>query len=134
VVAPLAATALGLALSTGTAGAALRSRTDSFTFTNRAGARVTCTVESFQDQFSEEGFNGLSVGTFLSGPADCAGSLNIFVEYRDTDGESRFASLSAEGRSVSGFFEDAVTPVQSFHSVFVPACECYHDYALSQPK
>lgn len=134
VVAPLAATALALGLSTGTADAATRSRTDSFTFTNRAGARVTCTVQSFQDQFSEPGFSGLGVSTSLSGPADCTGFLSIFVEYRGSDGESQFASVDAEGRSVSGFFEDAATPVQSFHSVFLPACECSHGYELSQPK
>ena len=134
VVAPLAVTALGLGLSTGTAGAASRSRTDSFSFTNRAGARVTCTVESFQDQFSDQGFSGLSVATFLSGPDDCTGFLSIFVEYRDASGASRFASADAEGRSVSAFLEDAEAPVQSFHFVSVPACECSHDYELSQPK
>jgi hypothetical protein len=134
VVAPLAATALALGLSPGTADAASRSRTDSFTFTNRAGARVTCTVESFQEQFSEQGFSGLSVATFLSGPADCTGFLSIFVEYRRPDGESQFAFVDAEGRSVSAFFEDAAAPVRSSHFVFVPACECSHGYELSQPK
>jgi hypothetical protein len=134
VVAPLAVTALGLGLSTGTAGADTRSRTDSFTFTNRAGARVTCTLDSYQDQFSDEGFSGLAVGSFLSGPADCNGFLNIFVDYRGPDGGSRFASVDAEGRSVSGFFDDAAAPVQTFHSVFVPACECSFGYELSQPK
>jgi hypothetical protein len=133
VVAPLAV-ALGLGLSTGTADAASRSRTDSFTFTNRAGARVTCTVESFQDQFSEPDFSGLSVATFLSGPADCTGFLAIFVEYRSSDGETRFADVTAEGTSVSGFFDDAAAPVHSSHFVFVPACECNHGYELSQPK
>ena len=126
-VAPLAATLLGLGLSTGTADAASRARTDSFTFTNRAGARVTCTVQSFQDQFSEDGFSGLSVSTSLSGPADCTGFLDIFVE-------TRFTYVSAEGRSVSGFFEDAAAPVFSSHYVFVPACECSHGYELSQSK
>src|SRR5918997_1260669 len=87
VVAPLAATLRGRGLSGGTADAASRARTDSFTFTNRAGARVTCTVQSFQDQFSEDGFSGLSVATSLSGPAACNGFLSVFVDYRDANGE-----------------------------------------------
>jgi hypothetical protein len=134
VVAPLAAMALGLGLTAGTADAASRERTDSFTFTNRSGARVTCTVQSFQDQFSDEGFNGLSVGTFLSGPAACTGFVDIFVDYRSPGGGERFGAVSAQGRAASGFFDDAVGPVRSSHSVFIEACGCSFNHELSQPK
>ena len=132
-VAPLAATALGLGLGTGTAGAASISRTDSFTFTNRAGNSVTCTVESVQD-LSDDGF--LTVSTSLSGPADCtASSIGVYVEYHArSDGDFQNSSVEGEGRFVSATYFNAAPSVFSSHSVSLPACACNPSYDLSQSK
>jgi hypothetical protein len=134
VVAPLAATALGLGLGTGPAGAASRSRSDSFTFTNRAGASVTCTVESSQDLDSGNGF--LTLSTTISGPADCTpSSIGVYVEYHlRPDGDSASASVSGDGRSISAFFREAAPSVFSTHSVSVAACDCTPSYDLHQSK
>ena len=132
-VAPLAATALGLGFGTGTAGAAALSRTDSFTFTNSAGARVTCTVESVQDL---AGDGSLTVSTTLSGPADCTASyMDLAVLYqRRSDGESDSAFQEGQGTSLSYSVDDVAAPVRSQHFVQVGACECLYRYYLSQPK
>jgi hypothetical protein len=133
VVAPLAATALGLAFGTGTAGAAALSRTDTFTFTNPAGQRVTCTVESTQD-LADTGT--LRVYTTLSGPADCtANSMDIGVEYRSrSDGSGHRAVVEGEGRSVSATYDDVAPRVQSTHFVNLAACDCGGGYSLVQSK
>jgi hypothetical protein len=133
VVAPLAATALGLGLGTGTAGAALESRTDSFTFSNRAGASVTCTVDSVQD-LSDDG--SLTVSTTLSGPAECTASfMDIGVVYRHrSDGSGHRAVVEGEGRSVSATYDDVAPRVQSTHFVNLAACDCGGGYSLVQSK
>ena len=132
-VAPLAATALGLGLCTGTADAASRTRTDSFTFTNRAGTSVTCTVDSAQD-LSEDGFLTLSIT--LSGPADCTpSSVGIYVEYHArSDGDFLNARVQGDGRSLSATYFDAAPSVFSTHGVSVPACDCNAIYDLRQSK
>lgn len=133
VAAPLAATALGLGLSTGTAAAALRTRTDSFTFTNRAGARVTCTVQSVQD-LADDG--SLTVSTTLSGPADCtADYMDIGVVYRHrSTGEQDSAFQEGRGTSLSFSVEDVAAPVRSEHIVLLNSCECFYRYQLRQSK
>jgi hypothetical protein len=133
VVAPLAVTALGLGLGTAPAGAASLSRTDSFTFTNPAGARVTCTVQSVQD-LSDGG--SLAVSTTLSGPADCtANYMDLAVLYqRRSDGESDSAFQEGQGTSLSYTVDDVAAPVRSQHFVQVDACGCLYRYYLSQPK
>ena len=122
-VAALAATALGLALSTGTAVAASRSGTDDFTFTNRAADTVPCTVDTVQE-LSETGL--LSVSTTLSGPEDCTASrLSIYVEYRRrSDGTGQWVSTEGEGRFLSATFDDVASRVGSQHSVYLSACDC----------
>ena len=130
-VAPLAATALGLGFGTGVAGAAELARTDSFTFTNPAGARVTCTVESTQD-LSRDG--QITASTTLSGPADCtASSMSIFVQYSGS-GDSGTARVEGEGRFLSTTIDTAATSVTSSHFVRVEACDCGGGYDLSQSK
>jgi len=133
VVAPLAVTALGLGFGSGTAGAAALSRTDSFTFTNQAGARVTCTVESVQD-LSDDG--SLTLSTTLSGPADCTASfMDIGVVYeRRSDGESDSAYRPGEGTFLSLSVDDVAAPVRSEHLVFLDTCGCEYLYELRQSK
>jgi hypothetical protein len=133
VVAPLAATALGLGLGTGTAGAALESRTDSFTFSNRAGASVTCTVDSVQG-LSDDG--SLTVSTTLSGPAECTASfMDIGVVYRHrSTGESDSAYQESRGTSLSYSVDDVAVPIRSEHIVLLDACDCLYRYELRQSK
>lgn len=132
-VAPLAATVLGVGLGIDTAGAAELSRTDTFTFTNPAGARVTCTVESAQD-LSDTGT--LRVSTTLSGTEDCtASSMDIAVEYRSrSDGSGHRAVVEGEGRSLSATYDDVAPSVRSSHFVSVEACDCGGGYDLTRSK
>jgi hypothetical protein len=132
-VAPLAATALGLGLGTSTAGAAVRSRIDTFDFTNRAGATVTCTVESTEDLDSDD---FLTVSTTVSGPADCTPSLiTMLVSYESTSsGGTVNARVEGDGRSLSALFGNAAPSIYSEHFVAVPACDCTVGYDLRQSK
>jgi hypothetical protein len=131
-VAPLAATVLGLGRSTGTADAALRSRTDTITFTNRAGVSVTCTVGSFHE-LSDVG--RVRASTTLSGPADCTASfMSLFLQYSRSNGESRTAEVEGEGRFLPATLDAAAVSVQSSHFVSLPASECSHGHRLRQSK
>ena len=133
VLAPLAATALGVGLSSGTADAALRTRTDSFSFTSRAGARVTCTVDSTQD-LADDG--SLTVSTILSGPTDCTASyMDVAALYHHrSDGASDSAFREGSGRSISLSVGDVAAPVRSQHVVYLDTCRCQFLYELSQSK
>ena len=132
-VAPLAVSVVVLGVSTGTAGAAVRSRTDSFTFRNSAGTSVTCTVQNVQD-LSASGV--LHLSTTISGPADCeADFIEQYQSYnRRSDGEPQTPYVEGRGRSLSSTYDDVAAPVRSGYLMSFPACDCGFDYQLSQPK